>query len=180
MEKIEKKEIRQKSSNFFKDSLIISIILLFVLFSFFYLKLYEGPFWQLFFGYIIIAGLAVMFVYTLTNMIKILLDRTKCDYQELEGYVSAAAYELRHDVAIILKQKTYIGVRFFESAKPKTTYKISFTPEFKLKKHIKIRIVYMKRSRIVLAIELLEDWNQHDLNMLKDDFESEREEEQRN
>ena len=63
--------------------------------------------------------------------------------------------------------KTYIGIKFKERKEDR--FKMAHPPEdFKLKKFMRVRANYLPKSKIIISLELVEDWTDELKKALKE------------
>lgn len=159
MDRADKANIRDMTRTFFKSYVYISIMNFLVIAILVYLMLTSEDLQvgMIIFGVIIALGVSVYLFFSLRSLILLIKDRNEAAIEEAEGYLSHVVPDLLHEASFIMKDKTYIGLKFREDQK--TKYRSNYDAEFVFRKGTKVKLYFLKRTKTVIDAELLEDWS---------------------
>lgn len=164
---MDKKSIKRQTTKFLVDNIVVSIMILAVVFSFFYMHIYGQSLFVAVIGSIIVIGLLVYLYFCIRTIILIISDTIHGNLEEHEGDIVHYIPDLRYDISFFMPGKTYIGIKFKERKEDR--FKMAHPPEnFKLKKFIRVKANYLPKSKIIISLELIEDWSKELKNALNE------------
>ncbi|MEZ4357443.1 MAG: hypothetical protein R2876_02270 [Eubacteriales bacterium] len=156
---MDKKTIKKQTTKFLVDNIVISIMIIAVIFCFFYMRIYAHGLLVAILGSLIVIGLLIYLYFSIRTIARIMADVHRGNLEEHEGDIAHYVPDLRYDISFFMPGKTYVGLKFRERKEDR--FKMAHPPEdFKLKKFMRVRAIYLPKSKIIVSLELIEDWSE--------------------
>lgn len=162
---MDKKSVKRQTTKFLVDNIVVSILILALIFCFFYTRIYSQGVMPAIFSSLIVVALLVYLYFCIRTIVLIISDIRHGSLKEHKGDIIHYVPDLRYDISFFMPGKTYIGIKFKERKEDR--FKMAHPPEdFKLKKFIRVRANYLPKSKIIISLELIEDWSDELKNAL--------------